>query len=68
MSLMHATKQHYLEGVTHEGTLDGRKALTTWTTTKTDAGHKAEAFRVEGAALARIFTDGRAGFRIVGYW
>lgn len=60
---------HYLEGVTHEGTLDGKKVLTTWTTKKGDAQRKADQFRYdEGATLVRIFPDGRAGFKVVGYW
>jgi hypothetical protein len=61
-------KQHHLAGVVHTGSLDGRKVATTWTTTRREAGVQAEAFRTEGAALSRIFTDGRAGFRIVGYF
>ena len=62
------TKKHYLEGVIHEGTLDGRAVLTAWTTRKDDAAKKAEEFRVQGAARSRVFTDGRCGFRIVGFF
>lgn len=61
-------KPHYLEGCTHTGSLDGKKVLTTWTTKKSDANRKADEFRSSGADLTRIFKDGRAGYRIVGYW
>lgn len=58
-------KAHYLEGVTHEGTLDGRKVLTTWTTKRGDANRKAEGFRAEGALFTRVvFGGGRGVFRI----
>jgi hypothetical protein len=61
-------KTHYLVGVVHTGSLDGRKVLTTWTTTKDEAYEKADEFRAQGAGLARVFADGRVGFRIVGFW
>ena len=61
-------KKHYLEGVVHEGKVDGRKTLTTWTTQKSEAERKAQEFRSQGADLARIFTDGRVGYRIVGWF
>lgn len=61
-------KRHHLEGIFHFGKLDGKKVITTWTTKRSDANRQAEKFRAEGADFSRVFTDGRIGFRIVGYW
>lgn len=63
-----STKTHYLEGVTHVGQLDGRQVLTTWLTKKGDASKKVLEFKAQGADFTRIFTDGRLGYRVVGYW
>jgi len=60
--------QHHLEGVRHETTLDGARVVTTWTTKRGAATRAAEALRSEGAVLSRVFSDGRAGYRVVGYW
>lgn len=61
-------KTHYLEGVIHSGTLDGKKVLTTWTNSKVNAEKQIEHMKHMGAYHTRIFKDGRIGFRIVGYW
>lgn len=68
LTIVPSMKTHYLQGVIHTDTLDGRKVLTTWTTTKTHANAEAEKFRSQDAVLARVMRDGRSGFRIVGYW
>ncbi len=59
---------HYLEGIIYEGQLDGKKVLTTWSGKKDEAEAKAEAFKVQGAAKSLVLGDGKAAFRIVGYW
>ena len=62
-------RQHYLEGVRHEATLeDGSRVVTLWTSTRSEADRLKEALRSEGAQLARTFTEGRANIRVVGYW
>lgn len=61
-------KTHHLEGIVHTGSVDGRKILTTWTTQKSEAEKKAKEFQAQGADLTRVFTDGRVGFRIVGWF
>lgn len=61
-------KTHYLEGVKHEALLGDRTVVTTWTTKRGDANRIAEKFRSDGADLARVFSDGRAGWRVVGYF
>lgn len=61
-------KKHYLEGVVHEGKVDGRKTLTTWTSDKLVADLKVREFKSEGADMAKVFVDGRIGYRIVGWF
>lgn len=61
-------KTHYLAGVIHTDVLFGKDVLTTWTTHRSEANKEADHMRAMGADLARVFTDGRAGFRIVGYF
>lgn len=56
----------------HEGSMDGRKVLTTWVDTRALAEKQSEKFRAAGADLCRIYTDGRKFLggkcRVIGYF
>lgn len=61
-------KAHYLQGITHEGALDGKRVLTTWEGVRAEADKRAEEMRGQGAVLTRVFIDGKVGYRIVAYF
>jgi len=59
---------HYLQGIVHTGSLNGKPVLSTWTTTNAQAREEKQNFLFIGAKRALVLRDGKIGFKIVGYF